>query len=90
MIVNRIQHSKELKKKDDLKRLIERYNDGKSKTFYCVVVNNMDYRDLRTVMKEMRANEELNEMERQVRAKEAARILKQRAEERGVVCILRK
>ncbi|HOZ12871.1 MAG TPA: DUF3795 domain-containing protein [Thermotogota bacterium] len=85
------QYLKELKEKFNyLKLLIDKYNDGKSKTFYCVVVNNMDYRDLCTVMEEIRFNEELNGMEGKLRAKEATRLLKQRAEERGVVCILRK
>jgi exonuclease V gamma subunit len=75
---------KELKEKYTyLKMLIETYHDGKSKTFFCTVVNNLDYRDLCTVMEKIRCDEELDRMMPKERAKEVVRIFKSWTEERG-------
>ncbi|MEL7658713.1 MAG: DUF3795 domain-containing protein, partial [Bacillota bacterium] len=44
----------ELKEKMDiLEYLLENFNDGKSKNFYCIVVNLLDLDALRRIMKEI-------------------------------------
>jgi exonuclease V gamma subunit len=86
-----IRYLTELKEKYTyLKSLIETYNDGRSKTFFCTVVNNLDYRDLCTVMEKIHHREELDKMMPKERTKEVVRFFRTWAEERGVVFVLRK
>lgn len=82
---------KELKNKYSyLQLLIEKYNDGKSKTFYCVIVNNMPYNDLSDFMNSIETDRALNTMENKDRAKEVVKLFKNRAEELGIAYKLRK
>jgi hypothetical protein len=73
-----------------LQILIEKYNDGRSKTFFCVVVNNMAYADLCVIMNEILSDKELQKMETKERGKETVRRIKEWADKLGVVYELRK
>lgn len=73
-----------------LQTLINEYNDGRLKNFYCVVVNNMEYEDISKLMETIKNDKDLNIMENKERAREAAKIIRKRAEELGVACELRK
>ena len=81
----------ELKEKYSyLQLLIEKYNDGRSKAFFCTVVNNMKYNDLKEIMNEIGKDKKLNEMDSTERAKEVIKMIKTKAKEHGVVYELRK
>lgn len=73
-----------------LQKLLKEYNDGRLKNFYCIVVNNMGYEDLSKLMETIQNNNELNDFYDKEKAKQAAKIIKKRAEELGVICELRK
>lgn len=73
-----------------LQTLINEYNDGRLKNFYCIVVNNMEYEDISKLMETIQNDNELNAMENKKKAREASRIIRRRAEELGVECGLRK
>ena len=40
-----------------LKFLLENYNDGRKKTFFCLVVNLLELEDLREVLRQVRTDE---------------------------------
>lgn len=81
----------ELKKKYSfLQMLIAKYNDGKSRTFYCIIVNNMSCSDLDVLIRGIDSDEELGVMDDKERAKEVVKRIKSRADELGVLYRLRK
>ena len=72
-----------------LKRLLNEYNDGRRKSFYCLAVNLLELPDLRTVMSTLE-NAPCDNAELKQRAEKAALLLRTVAEARGVTLRLRK
>lgn len=85
-------------KAEILRYLLEHYNDGRKKNFYCVAVNLLELEDIRNVMRQIaeqkkmrkesgKATEELSEKERSAFASELFRAA---AAERGIELKLKK
>ena len=72
-----------------LKRLLNGYNDGRRKSFYCLAVNLLELPDLRTVMNTLE-NDPCDNRDIKQRAETAAALLRAAAEARGVTLRLRK
>ena len=72
-----------------LKRLLEHYNDGRRKTFFCTAVTLMDIQDIRAVMEQIALNTKPGSSLKE-RAALAVGLFRAMAEQRGVVLELRK
>ena len=70
-----------------LYELLERYNDGRRKTFYCVAVNLLELEDLKAIQNHLR---EIGTMPLKERAARAAALLQETAQKRQVTLKLRK
>jgi len=72
-----------------LEKLLENYNDGRRKSFYCLAVNLLELRDIKSVIeqleKESCANETLKE-----KAKIAVKLFDEVAEQKSISLKLRK
>jgi len=78
----------ELEEKMELLRfLLEHYNDGRRKSLFCLAVNLLDLPDVRDVTKRIQAQETAD---MPGKAAEAARLFRERAEQRGMELKLRK
>ena len=78
-------NSEQRQKQEILELLLEGYNDGRRKSFFCLAVNLLDLEDLKTVMEHLA---EEKEMERLTLKEKSAYVVKQLqslAEQRGVV-----
>ena len=82
-------HAEQQEKAAILKRLLNEYNDGRRKSFYCLAVNLLELPDLRTVMSTLE-NAPCDNAELKQRAEKAALLLRTVAEARGVTLRLRK
>lgn len=72
-----------------LERLLAQYNDGRRKSFFCLAVNLLPLRDVRTVMEEIR-EQEADAMEMKEKSALAVRLFQAMAAERGVLLKLKK
>jgi len=72
-----------------LEELLNNYNDGRRKSFYCTAVNLMDLDDVKIVMDQI-GNEVDPEMDAKTKALTAARLFSEMAEKRSVPIKLRK
>ena len=55
-------NAEQKEKIDILKFLLENYNDGRKKTFFCLSVNLLDLQDLKNIMNQIKDNEEINKL----------------------------
>jgi hypothetical protein len=82
---------KELKEKYKyLRILIENYNDGRSNKFYCTVINNIPYDNIKEIMTKIWKDKELEKMDVKIKCKEVVKMIKEKAEELGIGWELRK
>lgn len=72
-------------KVDILHRLLSEYNDGRKKTLFCLAVNLMELPDLQRAMALIDAQDSVDTMPQKDRARLAAGILQQIADERNLV-----
>ena len=70
--------------------LLENYNDGRKKNFFCVAVNLLELGDLKSVMQEIETEQELGSLSRKERAAYIKKRLENIAAERQIVLKLRK
>ena len=70
--------------------LLENYNDGRKKNFFCVAVNLLELGDLKSVMQEIETEQELGSLSRKERAAYIKKRLENIADERQIVLKLRK
>lgn len=77
----------QLEKIDILRNLLDNYNDGRKKSFYCLSVNLLELEQLRTVMQ---ALAQLPTMPKAEAAKYAERSLREIAAKQGIVLRLRR
>ena len=70
--------------------LLENYNDGRKKNFFCVAVNLLELGDLKSVMQEMETEQELGSLSGRERAAYIKKRLENMADERQIVLKLRK
>ena len=77
-------------KKQILERLIQYYNDGKSKGFYCLAVNLLEIHALREIMKKMDEETDGRDLAAKEKCKIAKTLFQAEAERVGVELKLRK
>lgn len=70
--------------------LLENYNDGRKKNFFCVAVNLLELEDLKSVMQEIETEKELCSLPIKERAAYMKKRLENIADERQIVLKLRK
>jgi len=72
-----------------LKELLENYNDGRRKSFFCLAVNLLELDDIKVVMGRI-ANEIEPESTQKEKAAAAAKLFNEIAKKRGILLKLRK
>lgn len=77
-----------------LKLLIDNYNDGRKKSFYCNAVNLLAMEDLREIMEKIRCelmeNADSKEIDRREKVKLVVSLLEGKADEKNIALDLRK
>ncbi len=73
-----------------LQRLLSEYNDGRKKTLYCLAVNLMELPDLQRAMARISAQDTVDTMPQKDRARLAAGILQQIADEKNLLLKLKR
>lgn len=82
-------NEEQMEKSRHLKMLLENYNDGRKKTFYCQAVNLLTLQDIRDVMKVLAA-EAGDGLSLKEKAKRAETLFLERAGEQGIELKLRR
>jgi len=72
-----------------LEELLQNYDDGRRKSFYCLAVNLLDLTDLELLMAQIR-KEAASETSVKEKAAVAVRLFQARADEKGITLKLRK
>lgn len=83
-------NQEQIEKMDILNYLLENYNAGRQKTFFCVAVNLLDIQDIREIMVEMDVNSGDNNLSIKDKAAYAVSRFQTAANEKGVELKLRK
>lgn len=73
-----------------LQFLLEHYNDGRKKTFFCLAVNLLELEDLKAVLRQTGAEEAAAVRSPKEKAAHITRLLQNAADERGIILKLRK
>ena len=85
------QYKYELEKKMAiLEYLIENYNDGKRKSFYCLAINLLLLPDLQAIMDEINTNIGKQDINKQVKIKKIITLFETKAQEKNIKLVLRK
>ena len=78
-------HSEQMQKLRILKFLLESYNDGRKKSFFCLAVNLLNLEDLKTMVEHLAEEKQLNNFTLKEKSAFAVRQLQSIAEQRGVM-----
>lgn len=73
-----------------LEFLLEEYDDGRKKTFYCLAVNLLDLSDLRMILKQIKTDNEIDGLPLKDKAARAAGLFQEAANEHQITLKLRK
>lgn len=73
-----------------LKRLLEHYNDGRRKSFYCMAVNLLELSQLQAILQQLEREAGQHEASLKERAAAAAALLQEAAAEKGITLKLHK
>lgn len=73
-----------------LHMLLENYNDGRRKTFYCIAVNLLELDDIYGILEQIRKSTALNTMEMKEKCAYAVKLFQSVAEQRNISLKLRK
>ena len=73
-----------------LKYLLEHFNDGRKKTFFCVAVNLLSLEDVRAIAGQLREEVDVTDEDVKTRAGRAVELLEDAAREQDLVLKLRK
>lgn len=85
------EYQKEQREKADiLKWLLDNYNDGRKKSFFCLAVNLLELEDLRTIKRQVSLEDEMDGLPIKERAACMKRMLEDKARERQIELKLRK
>lgn len=79
-----------MEKRKILDYLLENYNAGRKKTFFCLAVNLLELSDLKTVLCERKADKELECLSLSERAASLTKRLHEIAGQRHIILKLRK
>lgn len=83
-------HREQIKKVEILQILLDKYNDGRRKTLYCLAVNLLSLKDLELIMKQISEITSLRSLPIKEQADYIASLLLSRADQLGIVLKLRK
>lgn len=78
-------NSEQMQKLEILKLLLEGYNDGRRKSFFCLAVNLLDLEDLKTVMEHLAEEKKLESLTLKEKSAYVVKQFQSLAEQRGVV-----
>lgn len=73
-----------------LNYLLENYNSGRKKTFFCLAVNLLDMQDIKAIMKHLSSNSEVSRLPIKDKADYAVRQFQEIADKRGMKLKLNK
>lgn len=73
-----------------LKFLLEHYNDGRKKSFFCVAVNLLELSDLRRGLRLLESDEKMSDLSRKEKAAYAKKLFQDMADEKGICLKMRK
>lgn len=82
--------TEQCEKEKILKHLLQNYNDGRRKNFFCIAVNLLELQDIRAVMKQMALVMETEELEGKERAVCVVNLFQTKAKERNILLKLNK
>lgn len=84
-------YQKELNEKIEiLNTLINNYNDGKRKNFYCIAVNLLELSDIKNIMQNINEKINLQEIQFNEKVKQIVSLFEVKAKEKNIELILRK
>ncbi|HHX66739.1 MAG: DUF3795 domain-containing protein [Miniphocaeibacter sp.] len=90
-VIGEVAYSNEqIKKVEILNFLLENYNAGRQKTFFCLAVNLLELEDIQEIVKQLETNEDLEKMEFKEKALYAVNQFKKFADDYGIILKLRK
>lgn len=78
-------NSEQRQKLEILELLLEDYNDGRRKSFFCLAVNLLDLEDLKTVMEHLAEEKKLESLTLKEKSAYVVKQFQSLAEQRGVV-----
>ena len=78
-------NSEQMQKLEIWKLLLEGYNDGRRKSFFCLAVNLLDLEDLKTVMEHLAEEKKLESLTLKEKSAYVVKQFQSIAEQRGVV-----
>ena len=78
-------NSEQIQKLEILKLLLEGYNDGRKKSFFCLTVNLLDLEDLKIVMEHLAEEKKLESLTLKEKSTYAVKQFQSIAEQRGMV-----
>lgn len=80
----------QMEKTEILKDLLDHYNDGRKKTFFCLAVNLLELDDLHTAMEKMKEVEQEENFSLKDKAAYLAELLKEAAGQKNIILKLRR
>lgn len=83
-------HSEQVQKAEILSFLLENYNDGRRKSFFCLSVNLLELEDIKDVMRRLTEAEGPDVRGLKQKAVQAAELFQDMAEQRNLVLKLNK
>lgn len=78
-------HSEQEEKVEILQFLLDNYNDGRRKSFFCVAVNLIELEDLRNILSQIKTETEINDFSLKEKAAYAVKLFQAKAEQNNIV-----
>lgn len=80
----------QVEKTEILKDLLDHYNDGRKKTFFCLAVNLLELDDLQTAMEKMKKEEQERNLSAKDKAAYLTQLLREAAGQKNIILKLRR
>ena len=80
----------QVEKMEILKDLLDHYNDGRKKTFFCLAVNLLELDDLQTAMETMKKEEQERNLSAKDKAAYLTQLLREAAGQKNIILKLRR
>ena len=78
------------RKSEILQELLQGYNDGRRKTFYCLAVNLLPLSEIENVMENLRNSNDLDDLDVKEKAEKVTEDLKRIGREKGILLKMNK
>lgn len=85
-----VYQKEQMEKTEILKDLLDHYNDGRKKTFFCLAVNLLELDDLQTAMEKMKKEEQERNLSAKDKAVYLTELLKEAAGQKNIILKLRR